>query len=653
MPADQLKQQSFESLRSQNGGWSFPKPEGANDYPLRITKKALKEGMRFHVMRLVPAQRFTKPDDPGLDPSNQDEFTRPVTLHRRDPRQPPPGRELKVEHMPEPMAIDDAEIQRVAQIKADREVQRAIDDAQKAPVVKDIPVKKKDPKKEKKPHTQVAWQPRTEQQRKEGEIRYEEALPWHLEDADARNVWVGQYEAPLSHAKVALLIDGQGFRMIPLEKWYRFTSKRGSIQAMTVEEAERAMAKQAPMTRWAMRDAQRSANDKAMADSRVIMNGRAAVKQESASFRNASRREKMDHDDIDMSGDEFQDDDETAGYEPDRDEDTKDSNDRVRREQLGANLFGAANEKEVERVEKEEEKEEEERKRLGKDLKKTLRKRDKQFQYDSDSSNGRDPFATSSVRKSVSTLLHSSANHVQSESDSDSESEKKDEDKKGDKDKDKDKAAAASGTSSKGTNTPQDKKSAAEAAKKGKSLKRPGSPMASDSSGTESTRKKTKTSMNSSLPSRGGTPLPGGQRSRGAGSGSDGEGTAGEMSDGAGGKKRRKGLLAGDVRPTPGGSRAGSPALAGSPGGAVSTPRAGSPAAGPAKSWTNPPTLEEITAALPPRPQGLSIGELMKLFTGRIAKTDSQDGLMPRKEWLRLVKLSCDFGDDRLLRRKA
>jgi len=185
--------------------------------------------------------------------------------------------------------------------------------------------------------------------------------------------------------------------MIPLEKWYRFTSKRGAIQAMTVEEAERAMAKQAPMTRWAMRDAQREAKDKAMADSRTIMYGRTAVKQESASFRNASRREKMDHDDIDMSGDEFQDDDETAGYEPDRDEETKDSNDRVRREQLGANLVGDANEKEVERVEKEELKEEEERKRLGKDLKKTLRKRDKQFQYDSDSSNDRDPFATSSV----------------------------------------------------------------------------------------------------------------------------------------------------------------------------------------------------------------------------------------------------------------
>jgi len=583
-------------------------------------------------MRLVPAQRFAKPEDPGIDPANQNEFTRPVTLHRRDPRQPPPGRELKVEHMPEPPVVDDAEVQRLAQIKADREAQRAIDDAQKAPVVKDAPVKKKDPKKEKKPHTQVAWQPRTEQQRKEGEIRYEEALPWHLEDADARNVWVGQYEAPLSYAKVALLIDGQGFRMIPLEKWYRFTSKRGAIQAMTVEEAERAMAKQAPMTRWAMRDAQREAKDKAMADSRTIMYGRTAVKQESASFRNASRREKMDHDDIDMSGDEFQDDDETAGYEPDRDEETKDSNDRVRREQLGANLFGDANEKEIERVEKEELKEEEERKRLGKDLKKTLRKRDKQFQYDSDSSNDRDPFATSS-----------------SESESDSDAEKKDEEKKGDKDK----ATAASGTSSKGTNTPQGKTNAAEGSKKSKSLKRPGSPMASDSSGTESTRKKTKTGVNSSLPSRGGTPMPGGQRSRGgAGSGSDGEGTAGEMSDGAGGKKKRKGLLAGDTRPTPGGSRAGSPAAAGSVGAAISTPRAGSPMITP-KTWTNAPTLDEISAALPARPQGVTIGELMKAFAGRISKTDGQDGLMPRKEWLRLVKLSCDFGEDRLLRRKA
>ncbi|KAG4217756.1 hypothetical protein PC116_g33764, partial [Phytophthora cactorum] len=168
----------------------------------------------------------------------------------------------------------------------------------------------------------------------------------------------------------------------------------------------------------------------------------------------------MDHDDIDVSGDEFQDDDETAGYEPDRDEDTKQANNRIRRDQLNANLFGDADEIKVEKEEDEEKKEELERKLLGKSLKKALKKRDKQFQYDSDSSNDRDPFASS-----------------EDDSDSDSENEKDDEEKKPDKDKE-------AGGSSKGTNTPQGKKAAAEAAKKGKSLKRAGSPLGSDSSGT-------------------------------------------------------------------------------------------------------------------------------------------------------------------------
>ena len=142
---------------------------------------------------------------------------------------------------------------------------------------------------------------------------------------------------------------------------------------------------------------------------------------------------------------------------------------------------------------------------------------------------------------------------LQSDSDeSDSENEKKNEDQKGDKDK-----ANGSGDNTKGNNTPQGKKAAAEAGKKGKSLKRPGSPLPSDSSGTESTRKKKKTAPNASGPgSRGDTPL---ARARtGAGYTSDGEATGGEMSDGAGGKKPRP--MGAGTKGSPTGSRAGSPA---------------------------------------------------------------------------------------------
>ncbi|KAI5866472.1 Rap30/74 interaction domain-containing protein [Durotheca rogersii] len=630
----------IEALRKQNDGWSTPKPPDAQEYPLFITKKSLKEGLRFHVMRLAPpGARAPKPGDPGVDPTSQNEFTRPVTLHRRDPRQPPPGRVVKEEPPPvEEAPVDTAEIQKLAQIKAEREAQRAADDALKAPTIKDPNPKGKQQKDPKKRHgMQIYYQPRTEKQKKESEIRYEEALPWHLEDADGKNVWVGQYEAPLSDCKVALIIHNGGFRIVPLEKWYKFTSKRGAFQALSIEEAEKAMNRKVALGRWAIRDTQRAEAEKAMAESRAIVNGRTAVKQESGTFKQSSRQEKMDHDDIDMSGDEFQDDDETAGYEPDRDEDTRQANSRIRRDQLNANLFGEADELKVEKDEADEQKEEQERKLLGKDLKKALKRRDKQFQYESDSSRDRDPFASS-----------------EDESDSDDD-EKEDEEKKGDKDK-----PAASGTSSKGANTPQGKKAAAEAAKKGKSLKRAGSPMVSDSSGTESTRKKKKTTHTTSGPgSRGTTPLPGNQRVKpGAGSTSDGEGTAGEMSDGAGSKKKRLGPMSTSGRGTPAGSRAGSPApLQGANPptnrGATSAPRSNSPGAAvqsPTQEYTNTITPQEIVDALPPLPEGITIGALLKRFHDRVEKP----GCMSRKEWLKLVKENANFNTvEKLLRRKA
>ncbi|KAI0889779.1 Rap30/74 interaction domain-containing protein [Annulohypoxylon maeteangense] len=620
--------QNFEALRAQNGGWSDPPPPGCQEYPLFLTKKSFKEGIRFHVMRFAPhGGKLAQPGGPGVDPTNMEEFTRPVTLHRRDPRQPPPGREVKEDTpMEEEKPEDIAEAERIAQVKAQREAQRAAENAQKAPVTKDLNPKKQQQQQEKtkKQAVQIHHAPRSEDQKKQQEIRYEEALPWHLEDADGKNVWVGQYEGPLSDCKVALLIHNKGFRMMPLEKWYKFASKRGSFKIMSIEEAEKAMNKKVALGRWAVRDNQRQEAEKAMAESRAIVNGRPAVKLESGTFRQASRHEKIDHDDIDMSGDEFQDDDETAGYEPDRDEDTKTAKNRIRRDQLAANLFGEGDEIKVEKEEEDEKKEEYQLKLFGKSLKKALKRRDKQFQYDdSDSDRERNPFASS-----------------EDESDSDDDNEKDDEDKKADKDKD-------GGSTSKGASTPQGKKAAAEAAKKGKSLKRPGSPIVSDSSGTESTRKKKKTTHGS----RDATPLTDRRLKPGAGSTSDGEATAGEMSDGAGGKKKRLAPpAAGGIassRGTPAGSRAGSPVP---PQGAAGKGRSNSPAAhSPSQEYTDVITSQEIIDALPPLPQGVTIGVFIKRFQNRI----DRPGCMPKRDWIRLVRTHTDYGTDKLLRRKT
>lgn len=117
--------------------------------------------------------------------------------------------------------------------------------------------------------------------------------------------------------------------------------------------------------------------------------------------------------------------------------------------------------------------------------------------------------------------------------------------------------------SSKGDTTPSGRQKHTDSLKKGKSLKRPGSPNLSESSGNESTRKKMKKHAATSVQqSRSSTPSsqgPGGQKSNlGKGVMSDGEATAGEMSDGQPRKKKIK-LVGSGARGTPVGSRAGSP----------------------------------------------------------------------------------------------
>jgi transcription initiation factor TFIIF subunit alpha len=175
--------------------------------------------------------------------------------------------------------------------------------------------------------------------------------------------------------------------MVPLEKWYRFTSKP-PFQPYTIDEAEALMGKKVDVGRWVMKDEEKRAGQKDLeATRRMFYGGGQMVKTESATFKAASRSEKLDHDDIDFSGDEFQDDDETPMFEKNNDdEDEKDAKERIRREQLGANLFGEGDEQEVDKELDEQLQEEELRQKLGKTTKKALIKRDQENIYESDDS---------------------------------------------------------------------------------------------------------------------------------------------------------------------------------------------------------------------------------------------------------------------------
>ncbi|KAG7429015.1 Transcription initiation factor IIF subunit alpha [Fusarium oxysporum f. sp. raphani] len=580
---------NIEEIRRQNGGWSEPPPPKYNDIPIMTTKKDLLDGIRYHMMKFTQSKAGGK----SIDPTDQDDFARPVTLHRRDARQPPPGRAVKTE-APEAPQADEEEVERQAQRKAEREAQRAIDQAKIAPVAKDPNPKR--PKKQKEEKTTFNRAPKTETAKKASDLRYEEALPWHLEDAEGKNVWVGNFVDTLSGSNVAFMIDQSTY---------------------DIDEVEAFMSKKVDVGRWVMRDEEKKAGRKDLEATRKMFYGSGPmVKTESATFKAASRSEKLEHDEIDMSGDEFQDDDEAPMFERNDDEDTKDSKDRIRREQLGANLFGEGDEQEVDKELDEQLREEILRQKLGKATKKALIKRDREDIYESDDSE-ENPWSSSSDDNS---------------SDEEEEEDKKDDDKKEVNKDDKNQ----SGSGSKGTNTPSGKKP--EGSKKSKSLKRAGSPALSESSGNESSRKKLKKNVTSATGSRSGTPLLQGgaaRRPTAAGSGSDGEATAGEMSDGAAPKRKKLKLVSSSARGTPSASRAGSP---------NPTQGAASPGSPGASAVEPSEILDKIPA------EGITVNELIKLFNHRLG---DRPGQMSKTEWIQLVKKLCDYGPDKRLRRRS
>lgn len=633
---DLAKVKEFQAKREANGGWSEARV--ATEFPLVTTKRELQEIMRYHIMRFNRSK-----EDTPVDPTDQDQFPRPVTLHRRDPRTVPAHGHGAQDEDDQPPSIDAAEAERIAKEKADREAQRALDLAQIAPVLK--PNEPKAAKQDKKGKGLSVYYPRhTEEAKKASGIRYEETLPWHLEDADGKNVWVGSYIAALSEVHVALVIHNSGFRMIPLERYYRFNHKH-TFQQMSLEQAEKAMGKLAgDVPRWVMADKLKEEQEAAKRDTAYYLRGGARVKVESQISRALPKSERMDDNEIDMEGDEFQDDDENPGFEAD-DEDSREQKERVRRDHLKSNIgiFGDVKEEDVDKEEEKEKIEELRNKLYGKKMRKVLVKKDDAKEYETDDSDSDNPF-----------YVPSDSDDSDEDQDKEKEKGKEGEDKKADdakkaaEQKDKSAPSAASG---KPTTTPAGKGKAPDATKKVKNLKRPASPNPSESSGNESSRVAKKIKKNlagaSSNASRSGTPLPG--RRLGGDAASDGEATAGEGSDG-GLKLKKKITLKTATGPkgTPVGSRAGSPAPP-APGGSQSVSPSKAPAAAAAGAPTTGPITADLVISIAKEfPEGVKASILMKRYSAYIG---DKPGQITKDAWIKLIKSYMYYkpGPDKLL----
>lgn len=359
------------------------------DYPLVTTKRAWREGLKFNV-----AKFGSKKD---IDPRDEDQFTRPIRLQRRDPRavakeaaaaaaggvKEENGEQRQQTRGP---ALTEAEREDLEEKKETRAKEREENLSQIAPSVSSGGggTQKKAANTMKQKTQQVFKAEMAPQEIARARVRYEEALPWHLEDFDNKNFWVGNYEAAMSGTYAMFVLDESGkMRMVPIDKWYKFAAKN-QFRALTIEEAEKHMAKRVKDPRWFMEKEEARTQQKELAQyaqQGKVYTGRVEPGPAGG----------LGGEDMDFEEDRFADDEEHVGIF-DEDEDAQIADKRIKNDQLKANVFDMKAEKEYDQEENKEKKEKEALKSYGKRVRKALQKREKNFDYSSGSDDN--PFSS-------------------------------------------------------------------------------------------------------------------------------------------------------------------------------------------------------------------------------------------------------------------
>ncbi|KAK4496033.1 hypothetical protein PRZ48_013302 [Zasmidium cellare] len=575
------QQQSNHPSNSSFNGPTNPAPPTTDDndytdYPIVISKRALNAaGQRFHALKL-----HSRKDKNGklieVSPFDESQFVKPLRLHRRYAR----DKMEAAEQSDAAGGMDDKEREAMSARRAERQAEREENQKLIAPTGGDShrPMKRKQQKK-----VEEGRDDSNPVRQKRQKLRYEEARPWHLEDFEGKNVWVGSYEEALSERSIMMQPDVNVFRMVPVEKWYRFI-ETNKVKSMDPEEAEKIMQKKVGVGRWGLNT--QKANEEQRREEHIARAKALRAKREEDDDRRAFGGDEgdfqADRDMLDMEfKDEFQDDDEGMLFQGDEGEDEREIEQKIWLEMRNAGLGGTGvKDEDLDPEEEERRKAEEERKEKDKtkQLRKQLMKKEHQIQYGSDDED------------------------FDSDDSDEEEQRKKEEQEKEEAAK---KAGQVngdkSGSSTRGTNTPSGRPEKRPGSTLGK---RPGSPDVSDLSGNESSRKKIK-SVNGSATAAGRALSPDMAKNKVRSGGGSGSGSDTDTSRGR--KIKVKNSPPGSPSSnTPNGSRSGTPA-----GGS----RAQSPKSnGGAKSF---PTLEEVRAAIPP--DGIEIKTLVGQFKSQVA----------------------------------
>lgn len=479
-PRPSTSQQPSQPARNGAGNGVKTYPENTDEhgkyheYSIFIKKEMINQGIRYHAAKLH-SKAADDNSTATVDPYDETQFVRPLRLHRRYAR----DKMETVDAEGPGSGADDKEREQMTARRAERQAEREENQKLIAPTGGEATksLKKKPQKKveEGRDNSDPVRQKRMQ-------LRYEEARPWHLEDFEGKNVWIGSYEQALSEHSILLTVEGRGFKMVPVEKWYRFI-QTNKVNSMDSEEVEKHMNKKFTLPRWALgtqldnemtrRELQRARVQAIKARPR----DEDEVKREDGDGEFMADRDMLD---IDVQ-EEFQDDDEGMLFQGDEAEDADDIAKRIYLEMREAGLGGTGVKNEDVDPEEEERKKQiadREEKKKSKRLRKQLTKKEHRGQYLSDSDS--DPYASSSESM-----------------DSDEEREKAEEDRKKEEEarKAKELNSDKSGASTLGTNTPSGRSEKRDPSRLGS--KRPGDD--SDLSGNESSRKRAKVTNGSAL----------------------------------------------------------------------------------------------------------------------------------------------------------
>lgn len=360
--------------------------------------------LRYHIMRFhAPRQRSGERQ--VIDPS---QFTKPIRLHRKDPRNMQNQLTLQeIEERNKRLGITTAipkdafnseeQANNKAGILTDAEGDVEMKPAENTSPTPDAPNVKEEDKANgtTKPAGQEVdlsliapdggarrskanpFQKKTRQvivgDPNAKKLRYEEYYPWVLEDFDGKNTWIGNYEAGQTDAYVLFVLDGRGgFKMVPAEKWYKMTP-RNKFPTLTAEEVEKQMAKGEQTDRWVMKY---FGNDEEKAQKPINMRRRFRTTDNAVG--EDGRRPDEDENDIDYE-EEF-DDDEGAPLMDGNEEEVKEAEKKIKREQQNAKISSLFQEPDDDEDDEQNQKVD----KQGRHMLKYLRSREKNVNYDTD-----------------------------------------------------------------------------------------------------------------------------------------------------------------------------------------------------------------------------------------------------------------------------